>query len=91
VTVRGPLNVDEMGFVQQAVAAGVGIALLPTIGVRLTAARRRLPMPVRLLPDYSVTGNGLHVVSPSSRLPSASVSAFRDFLLAELTALWSSA
>jgi DNA-binding transcriptional LysR family regulator len=91
VTVRGPLNVDEMGFVQQAVAAGVGIALLPTIGVRLTAARRALPMPVHLLPDYSVTGNGLHVVSPSTRLPSASVSAFRDFLLAELTALWSSA
>jgi len=91
VTVRGPLNADEMGFVQQAVAAGVGIALLPTLGVRLTAARGTAPMPVRLLPEYSVTGNGLNVVSPSTRLPSASVSAFRDFLVAELTELWNSA
>ena len=91
VTVRGPLNVDEMGLVQRAVAAGVGIALMPTMGVRLAAAYRRLPMPVRLLPEYSVTGSGLYVVSPSTRLPSASVRAFRDFLLAELTALWNSA
>ncbi|HET7545972.1 MAG TPA: LysR family transcriptional regulator [Polyangiaceae bacterium] len=91
VTVRGPLNTDEMGFVQQAVAAGVGIALLPTIGVRLAAAYRKLPTPVRLLPEYSVMGNGLYIVSPSSRLPSASVSAFRDFLFAELSELWTSA
>lgn len=91
VTVRGPLNVDEMGFVQQAVAAGVGIALLPTVGVRFAAARGAAPMPVRLLPEYSVSGSGLHVVSPSTRLPSASVSAFRDFLVAELTELWNSA
>jgi DNA-binding transcriptional LysR family regulator len=91
VTVRGPLNADEMGFVQQAVTAGVGIALLPTFGVRLAAARGTAPMPVRLLPEYSVSGNGLNVVSPSARLPSASVSAFRDFLVAELTELWNSA
>lgn len=95
VTVRGPINADEMGFVQQAVAAGVGIALLPIIGVRLSGARGAaptpMPLPVRVLPEYSLSGNGLHVVSPSTRLPSASVSAFRDFLVAELTALWNSA
>ena len=91
VTVRGPLNVDEMAFVQQAVAAGVGIALLPTIGVRLAAARGRLPMPVRLLPEYSVGGGNLNLVSPSTRFQSASVIAFRDFLIEELTALWNSA
>jgi len=90
VTVRGPLSADEMAFVQQAVAAGVGIALLPTIGVRLTAAHGALPMPVRLLPEYSQAGGSLNVVSPSARFQPASVVAFRDFLVAELTALWNS-
>jgi DNA-binding transcriptional LysR family regulator len=46
---------------------------------------------VRLLPEYTVGGSGLHVVSPSTRFQSASVAAFREFLIAELTALWSSA
>ncbi|HYP76580.1 MAG TPA: LysR family transcriptional regulator [Polyangiaceae bacterium] len=91
VIVRGPLSADEMAFVQQAVSAGVGIALLPATGVRLAAARGSLPLPVRLLPEYSVGGNGLSVVSPSARFQSASVTAFRDFLVAELTALWNSA
>jgi DNA-binding transcriptional LysR family regulator len=91
VSVRGPVNADEMGFVQQAVAAGVGIALLPIVGVRLVASRGLMPMPVHLLPEYSIGGSGLHVVSPSTRLPSASVSAFRDFLVTELTELWNSA
>src|SRR6187431_1864583 len=91
VTVRGPLNADEMAFVQQAVAAGVGIALLPMMGMRLAAARGALPMPVRLLPEYTVGGSGVSVVSPSTRFQSASVAVFRDFLVAELTALWNSA
>ncbi|MEI9936472.1 MAG: LysR family transcriptional regulator [Pseudomonadota bacterium] len=92
ITVHGPLNADEMAFVQQAVNAGVGIALLPMIGVRLAAARGALPMPVRVLPEYSMSGsNSLNVVSPSARFQSASVIAFRDFLVAELTALWNSA
>jgi len=91
VTVRGPLNADEIGFVQQAVSAGVGIALLPMIGVRLTTGRGNLPMPVRVLPEYHGPGNSLHIVSPSTRYQSASVTAFRDFLVAELTALWNSA
>ena len=71
--------------------AGVGIALLPMIAVRLAAARGPLPMPVRVLPEYSVGGSGLSVVSPSARFQSASVAAFRDFLVAELTAFWNSA
>jgi len=91
VTVRGPLSADEIALVQQAVSAGMGIALLPVIGVRLAAARGALPLPVRLLPEYSVSGSGLSVVSPSARFQSASVTAFRDFLVAELTTLWNSA
>jgi len=91
VTVHGPLNVDEMTLVQQAVAAGLGIALLPIVGVRLTAARGLFPLPVRLLPEYSLRGASLHLVSPSARFQPASVIAFRDFLLAELTEVWNSA
>ena len=91
VTVRGPLNADEVAFLQQAVTAGVGIALLPMIGVRLAAAGGAQPMPVRLLPEYSMGGSSLHVVSPSTRFQSASVIAFRDFLVGELSALWNSA
>ena len=91
VTVRGPVNADEMAFVLQAVTAGVGVGLLPTISVRLAAAHGTLPRPVRLLPEYSGGGANLNVVSPSARLPSAAVSVFRDFLVAELTAFWNSA
>jgi DNA-binding transcriptional LysR family regulator len=91
VTVRGPLNADEMAFVQQAVTAGVGVALMPAVGVRLAAARGVSPLPVRLLPEYSAGGGSLNVVSPSARFQSASVVAFRDFLVAELTALWNEA
>jgi len=91
VTVRGPVNVDEMSFVQAAVAAGLGIALLPSVGVRLMAKKGDLPSPVRLLPEYALSGGDLSVVSPSARLQTAAVVAFRDFLVAELTAFWHSA
>ena len=91
VTVRGSVNVDDMSFVQQAVNAGVGIALLPCVAVKLAARRGAVPRPVRLLPEYSVTGGSLSVVSPSARFQPASVLAFRDFLVADLTALWNSA
>ena len=91
VTVRGPLNVDEMAFAQEAVSAGLGIALLPMFGVRLAAARGALPLPARLLPEYSGGGASLSIVSPSARFESASVTAFRDFLVRELTVIWNSA
>ena len=90
VTVRGPVNVDEMSFVQNAVAAGLGIALLPSASVRLMAKNGALPSPVHLLPEYSVGGGDLNVVSPSARFQTAAVVAFRDFLVAELTKLWHS-
>src|SRR5450432_2813734 len=89
VTVRGPLSVDEMSFAQQAVAAGLGIGLLPTMGVKLRAPSRDYPTPVRILPEYSQGGGaGLFVVTPSLRFQPASVMAFRDFLIEELGLLW---
>ena len=90
VTVRGPINADEMGFVQQAVAAGVGIGLLPRIAVRLAAKGSPEAENVQLLPEFSVTGGDLSVVTPSARFLPASVTVFRDFLVTELTQLWNS-
>ncbi|MEP7053585.1 MAG: LysR family transcriptional regulator [Pseudomonadota bacterium] len=88
VTVRGPLAVDEMSFAQQAVAAGLGIGLLPALGVRLAAARKALPAPVRLLPEYESASANIHIVSPPSRFQAAAVTAFRQFLIDELTRTW---
>jgi DNA-binding transcriptional LysR family regulator len=90
VTVRGPINGDEMGFVQQAVAAGAGIGLLPRIAVRLVARSGAQLENIHLLPEYSLVGGDLSVVTPSTRFQSAAVTAFRDFLVAELTLLWNS-
>ena len=90
VTVRGPINADEMGFVQQAVSAGVGIGLVPQIGIRLAAKGGDQPETVRLLPEFSLPGGDLNVVTPSARFLPASVTVFRDFLVAELTQLWNS-
>ena len=88
VTVHGPVSVDEMSFAQRAVASGIGIGLLPTIGVRMTTARRTIPAPVRVLPEYASAGADLNVVAPSTRFQPASVTAFRQFLVDELSALW---
>jgi DNA-binding transcriptional LysR family regulator len=88
VTVHGPVSVDEMSFAQRAVAAGLGIALLPIMGVRMTSARRMVPAPVRVLPEYASAGADLNVVAPSARFQPASVTAFRQFLIDELSSLW---
>jgi DNA-binding transcriptional LysR family regulator len=90
VTVHGPVSVDEMAFAQQAVAKGMGIGLLPVAGVTLGAQRRTAPPILRILPEYSAGGAGLHVVAPSVRFQSAAVTALRDFLIEELMRSWNS-
>ncbi|MEO6603512.1 MAG: LysR family transcriptional regulator [Polyangiaceae bacterium] len=90
VAVHGPISSDEMGFVQQAVAAGAGVGLLPRIAVRLAAMGSAQAGNVQLLPEYSLGGGDLSVVTPSMRFLPASVTVFRDFLVAELTQLWNS-
>lgn len=89
ITVRGSINSDEMGFVQQAVAAGAGIGLLPRVGIRLGNKTRQAEF-VHLLPEFSQGGGDLNVVTPSVRFLPASVTVFRDFLVNELTQLWNS-
>jgi DNA-binding transcriptional LysR family regulator len=90
VTVRGPLSADEMAFIQQAVAQGMGIGLLPMAGVKLSRLREYTPPLERLLPEYSKTGAGLNVVTPSVRFQSAAVTVFRDFIIEELSRFWKS-
>jgi len=88
VSVRGPVSVDEMAFAMQAVSAGLGIGLLPVVGVKLSARQRSAPAPARILPEYASGGVDLSVVAPSARFQPASVAAFRQFLIDELTAIW---
>ncbi|HEX3852223.1 MAG TPA: LysR family transcriptional regulator [Polyangiaceae bacterium] len=91
VTVRGPVSVDEMAFAVQAVSAGLGVGLLPVMGVRLSARKSSLPVPTHILPEYASGGADLNIVTPSARFQPASVAAFRQFLIDELSAIWKSA
>jgi len=76
--------------VQRAVAAGAGIGLMPRAAIRLAERRGQQPELVHVLPDFSLPGGDLHVVTPSLRFLPASVTVFRDFLVRELTRLWNS-
>jgi DNA-binding transcriptional LysR family regulator len=78
--VSGSLTADNFGFLRRAVAAGVGLGLLP-VG-ELGGQSDDL---VRVLPAYGVGGGAVHVVWPSSRYLPARVAAFREFLVDELT------
>lgn len=75
------LTGDDFQFVQEACAAGQGIALLP-----LAYARSDTRL-TRLLPQYASAGAPLHVVYPSARFVPRRVAQFRDFLLQELPPL----
>ena len=75
------LIADDFQFVQEACAAGHGIALLPLAHVR---GDTRL---VRLLPQYVSAGAPLHIVYPTARFVPKRVALFRDFLLQELPPL----
>ena len=91
VAVTGPLVVDEMAFAADAVAAGVGIGLLPEAylgwairGSRRSAVKKDL---VRVLPEYGSTGAELTLVSPPTAYEPARVRLFRDFLTEQLRPL----
>jgi DNA-binding transcriptional LysR family regulator len=90
VKVEGPLVVHEMSFTADAIAAGVGIGLVPEVyfGWAMTgqprAIRRDL---VRVLPDYRVTGAEVSLVSPPTAYEPARVGLLRDFLAERLRPL----
>ncbi|HEX2878674.1 MAG TPA: LysR substrate-binding domain-containing protein [Polyangiaceae bacterium] len=84
VEVKGPVNVDEMLFVREAVQAGIGIGRLPTFQLNEKCALGA--QPIRVLPRYTVGGAGLFVVTSSLRNLPARVTLFRDALISALSA-----
>ena len=87
IAIDGPLIVNDVGFVVDAAAAGVGIALIPdahfgwAIRGKLRPIWRDL---VRLLPAYAVLGAEVSLVSPPIAYEPARVGLFRDFLTERL-------
>lgn len=84
VEVRGRVNVDEMLFVRQAVGVGLGIGLLPTIVIASCSRAQSLEPVERILPDYSVGGADVAVVTPSGPKRPRRVTILRDFLVERL-------
>jgi DNA-binding transcriptional LysR family regulator len=90
VKIDGPLVVHDMAFASDAIAAGVGIGVVPeahfgfAIRGRLSAGIRNL---VRVLPDHRVPGVDLSLVSPPTAYEPARVALFRDFLAERLQPL----
>jgi DNA-binding transcriptional LysR family regulator len=87
VAIDGPMLVHEMSFAVDAMAAGIGIGLVPEIflgrkGPRGRALRAEL---VRVLPDYGVIGTEVALVSPSKVYEPARVKLLRDFLADRLS------
>jgi DNA-binding transcriptional LysR family regulator len=84
IEVRGPVNVDEMLFVRQAVGVGLGIGLLPTIVVATCSRVRNLDPVERILPEFSMGGAEVAVVTPSGPKRPRRVTILRDFLVQRL-------
>jgi DNA-binding transcriptional LysR family regulator len=83
IEVRGSVTTDEMLFVQQAVNGGLGIGLLPMFALSRCAERAKLDA-VRVLPDYTLRGTELHVLTPSGPKRPRRVTLLRDYLIERL-------
>jgi DNA-binding transcriptional LysR family regulator len=84
VNVTSPVVCDDMLFLRECAAAGLGLALIPLETAAPAVAERRL---VRVLPQYGVVGGAIHLVWPSQRLVPARVVAVRELLAEELARL----
>jgi DNA-binding transcriptional LysR family regulator len=87
VTIQGPLVAHDMSFAADAIAAGIGIGLVPHMyfGWMLKGGLRQArPDLVRLLPDHGVVGSELSLVSPPKAYEPARVALLRDFLAERL-------
>jgi DNA-binding transcriptional LysR family regulator len=90
VKVQGPLVVQDMSFAADAIAAGVGIGLVPEAYLGwATKGRWRSPGRelVRVLPSHRTTGVELSLVSPPTAYEPARVGLLRDFLADRLRPL----
>jgi len=84
VEVRGRVSVDEMLFVRQAVGNGLGIGLLPAIVIATCQRATALDPVERILPEFSVAGADVAVVTPSGPKRPRRVTLLRDFLVERL-------
>jgi DNA-binding transcriptional LysR family regulator len=83
VRIQGPLVVHDMSVAADAVAAGIGIAMIPNayLGWAVKGGlRSNWTDLVRLLPEYGLRGAELSLVSPPVDYEPARVGLFRDFL-----------
>jgi DNA-binding transcriptional LysR family regulator len=85
VDVTGRIGCDDFNFVRSSALAGGGVALMPRLIVAHDLSAGRL---LRVLPAYEMRGAALYLVYPSARQLPARVSAFRDFLTAQCSKLW---
>lgn len=75
------LAVDQFGYLQRALASGVGIGLLPLF---LAESERTRGALVHVLPRFAVRDTPLHLLSSSVRYLARPVAALRDHILAHL-------
>ena len=85
VEVSGHVNADEVLFVRTAIAAGLGIGLLPILVESACAEKRKADPLKRVLPDYAVRGADLAIVTPTGPKRPHRVTLLRDFLVEQLT------
>lgn len=83
VTVRGPVSSDDLCFTRAFVHRGLGLGLLP---IFMSACAKKAPQLERVLPGWSVSGGGVHLVMPASRYVPARVRLLADFLHQNFTA-----
>ena len=84
IEVHGRVNVDEMLFVRQAIGVGLGIGLLPTIVIATCSRVGKLEPVERILPEFSMGGADVSVVTPSGPKRPRRVTILRDFLVQRL-------
>lgn len=81
VDVRAGLGANDLTFIERALVAGAGVALLPE-----PPAAARDGRLVRVLPRYETPADPFHLVYPSTRFLAQRVALLRDFLLERLSA-----
>jgi DNA-binding transcriptional LysR family regulator len=84
IEVRGRVTVDDMLFVRQVVGTGLGIGLLPTIVIATCKRVGSLDPVERILPEFSMGGAEVAVVTPSGPKRPRRVTLLRDFLVQRL-------
>jgi DNA-binding transcriptional LysR family regulator len=80
--VSGAAIADSFEFVRGLVKGGVGIGLLPELGLNDDVATGAL---VRILPAYALRGGALYVVTPPLRHVPVRVALLRAYLIDELS------